>query len=160
FSIYEVPLMLMRSGLPQRIFDQLRIEPRRAAETADWERMLRIVEHPEHEVEIAVSGKYIELHDAYKSIYEALSHAGIAHQARVKLRKVSAEMVANDGPERYLSGVHGILVPGGFGERGFEGKIASIRWARERAIPFFGICYGMQAAVVEYARSVLGITNA
>ncbi|MGE3174732.1 MAG: CTP synthase [Planctomycetota bacterium] len=160
FSIYEVPLMLMRSDLPKRIFGQLRLEPKHAPDTDDWERMLRVVQHPEHEIEIAVSGKYIELHDAYKSIYESLNHAGIAHAARVKLRKVSAEMVANDGPEKHLAGVHGILVPGGFGERGFEGKIASIRWAREQRIPFLGICYGMQAAVVEYARNVLGITDA
>jgi CTP synthase len=160
FSIYEVPLMLMQSGLPKRIFDQLQIEPRQAAEVADWERMLRIVKAPEHTVEIAVSGKYIELHDAYKSIYESLSHAGIANACKVKLRKVSAEMVANDGPEPYLAGAHGILVPGGFGERGFEGKIQSIRYARTNEIPFLGICYGMQAAVVEYSRSVLGITDA
>jgi CTP synthase len=160
FSIYEVPLMLMRSGLPERIFDQLKLQPPRTAETDDWARMLRIVQQPEHEIEIAISGKYIELHDAYKSIYESLSHAGIAHAARVKLRKVSAEQVANDGPDRLLGGAHGILVPGGFGERGFEGKIASIRYARERRIPFFGICYGMQAAVVEYARNVLGIRDA
>ncbi len=160
FSIYEVPLMLMRSDLPARVFDQLRIEPRQAADTRDWERMLRIVKNPEHEIEIAVSGKYIELHDAYKSIYESLNHAGIAHAAKIKLRKVSAETVYNDGPEQHLAGVHGILVPGGFGERGFEGKIASIRYARVNKIPFFGICYGMQAAVVEYARSVLGMTDA
>jgi CTP synthase len=160
FSIYEVPLMLMQSGLEKRIFDQLRLEPKQVAETADWERMLKIVKAPEHTIEIAVSGKYIELHDAYKSIYESLSHAGIAHAAKVKVRKVSAEAVYNDGPERYLAGVHGILVPGGFGERGFEGKIASIRYARTNRIPFFGICYGMQAAVVEYARSALGITDA
>jgi CTP synthase len=160
FSIYEVPLMLMQSGLEQRIFDQLRLEPKQRAETADWERMLKIVKAPEHTIEIAVSGKYIELHDAYKSIYESLSHAGIAHMAKVKVRKVSAEAVYNDGPERHLAGAHGVLVPGGFGERGFEGKIASIRHARTNRIPFFGICYGMQAAVVEYARSALGITDA
>ena len=160
FSIYEVPLMLMRSDLPRRIFDQLHLEQKRPADTSDWERMLQVVKHPEHEVEIAVSGKYIELHDAYKSIYESLSHAGIAHAAKIKLRKVSAEAVYNDGAEKHLAGVDGILVPGGFGERGFEGKIASIKYARENKIPFFGICYGMQAAVVEFARSKLGITDA
>ena len=160
FSIYEVPLMLMRSDLPRRIFDQLHLEQKRPADTSDWERMLQVVKHPEHEVEIAVSGTYIELHDAYKSIYESLSHAGIAHAAKIKLRKVSAEAVYNDGAEKHLAGVDGILVPGGFGERGFEGKIASIKYARENKIPFFGICYGMQAAVVEFARSKLGITDA
>jgi CTP synthase len=160
FSIYEVPLMLMRSGLPTRIFDQLRLTPHHAAEVGDWERMLQVVRHPEQTIEIAVSGKYIELHDAYKSIYESLSHAGIAHAAKVAVRKVSAEAVYGDGPERHLQGVHGILVPGGFGERGFEGKIATIRYARANKIPFLGICYGMQAAVVEFARSSLGITDA
>ena len=160
FSIYEVPLMLMRAGLDQRIFTQLALQPKRAVDVSDWERMLQVVKNPEHTIEIAVSGKYIELHDAYKSIYESLNHAGIAHAAKIKLRKVAAEQVADDGPEKHLEGVDGILVPGGFGERGFEGKIASIRYARTNKIPFFGICYGMQAAVVEYARSILGITKA
>ena len=160
FSIYQVPLMLMRSGLPQRIFGQLQMEPRREPDTSDWERMLEVVKNPKRTVEIAVSGKYIELHDAYKSIYESLNHAGIANQVKIQLRKVSAEQVYNEGAEKLLAGVDGILVPGGFGERGFEGKIATIRYARENKIPFLGICYGMQAAVVEYARSKLGITDA
>jgi len=160
FSIYQVPLMLMQSGLPRRIFDQLQIEPKRDADVSDWERMLEVVREPKHTIEIAVSGKYIELHDAYKSIYESLNHAGIANKAKIKLRKVSAEAVYNDGAEKHLAGVDGILVPGGFGERGFEGKIASIKYARENNIPFLGICYGMQAAVVEYARAKLGITDA
>ena len=160
FSIYQVPLMLMQSGLPRRIFDQLHIEPKRDADVSDWERMLEVVREPDHTIEIAVSGKYIELHDAYKSIYESLNHAGIANKAKIKLRKVSAEAVYNDGAEKHLAGVDGILVPGGFGERGFEGKIASIKYARENKIPFLGICYGMQAAVVEYARAKLGITDA
>jgi CTP synthase len=160
FSIYQVPLMLMQSGLPRRVFDQLQIEPKREADTSDWERMLEVVREPKHTIEIAVSGKYIELHDAYKSIYESLNHAGIANKAKIKLRKVSAEAVYNDGAEKHLAGVDGILVPGGFGERGFEGKIASIKYARENKIPFLGICYGMQAAVVEYARAKLGITDA
>lgn len=160
FSIYEVPLMLIDSGLDQRIINHLQLVPRQKVDTSDWQRLLQVVKHPEHQVEIAVSGKYIELHDAYKSIYESLSHAGIANHCKVKLRKVSAEQVANEGPDMLLGGVDGILVPGGFGERGFEGKIASIRYARQHQIPFFGICYGMQAAVVEYARSELGILDA
>ncbi|HZN41878.1 MAG TPA: CTP synthase, partial [Planctomycetota bacterium] len=159
-SIYEVPLMLIEAGLDQRILNHLQLVPKKAVVTTDWQRMLQIIKNPEHTVEIAVSGKYIELHDAYKSIYESLSHAGISNACRVKIRKVSAEQVANEGPDRLLGGVDGILVPGGFGERGFEGKIASIRYARKHEIPFFGICYGMQAAVVEYARSELGITDA
>jgi CTP synthase len=160
FSIYEVPLMLIESGLDQRILAHLQVTPKQQVDVSDWQQLLQIVKHPEHTIEIAVAGKYIELHDAYKSIYESLSHAGIANRCKVNLRKVSAEQVANEGPDKLLAGVDGILVPGGFGERGFEGKIASIRYARKHRIPFFGICYGMQAAVVEYARSELGITDA
>jgi CTP synthase len=160
FSIYEVPLMLIESGLDQRILNHLQLTPRQAVDVSDWQRLLQIVKNPEHTVEIAVAGKYIELHDAYKSIYESLNHAGIANHCKVKIRKVSAEQVYNDGADKLLAGVDGILVPGGFGERGFEGKIASIRYARAQRLPFFGICYGMQAAVVEYARSELGIQDA
>ena len=160
YSIYEVPLMLIDSGLDQRILNHLELTPRQQVDVADWQRLLEVVKHPEHEVEIAVAGKYIELHDAYKSIYESLNHAGIANHCRVVLRKVSAEKIADDGAEAHLRGVHGILVPGGFGERGFEGKINAIRWARANEVPFFGICYGMQAAVVEFARSELGLADA
>ncbi|MEZ6038708.1 MAG: CTP synthase [Planctomycetota bacterium] len=164
FSIYEVPLMLIDSGLDQRILNHLQMTPRQQVDVTDWKQLLEVVKHPEHEVTIAVAGKYIELHDAYKSIYESLSHAGIANRCKVNLRKVSAEKVADGGPdggaEKYLEGVDGILVPGGFGERGFEGKIASIRYARQKGIPFLGICYGMQAAVVEYARSECGLAKA
>ncbi|MBM3972869.1 MAG: CTP synthase [Planctomycetes bacterium] len=160
FSIYEVPLMLIDAGLDLRILSHLQITQKRQANVADWQRLLETVKHPKQTVEIAVAGKYIELHDAYKSIYESLSHGGIANNCKVVLRKISAEQVANDGPEKLLAGVDGILVPGGFGERGFEGKIASIRYARQKNIPFFGICYGMQAAVVEFARSDCGITDA
>jgi CTP synthase len=160
FSIYEVPLMLIESGLDQRILNHLQLQPKRQLDVDDWKRLLEIVKNPEHTVEIAVVGKYIELHDAYKSIYESLSHAGIANHCKIKLRKLSAERVADEGAEKLLDGVHGILVPGGFGERGFEGKIAAIRHARKHEIPFFGICYGMQAAVVEFARSDCGITDA
>lgn len=160
FSIYEVPLMLIESGLDQRILNHLELKPTKKVETEDWRQLLQVVKNPEHEVTIAVTGKYIELHDAYKSIYESLSHAGIANRCKVNLRKVSAEEVADNGADKLLEGVDGILVPGGFGERGFEGKIASIAYARKHKIPFLGICYGMQAAVVEYARSELGLTDA
>jgi CTP synthase len=104
-------------------------------------------------------GKYVELHDAYKSIYEALAHAGIANNCTIKLRKVRAEDVHNKGVQT-LEGVAGVLVPGGFGERGLEGKIEAIRWARENGVPFFGICLGMQCAVIEYARNVLNLEGA
>jgi CTP synthase len=160
FSIYEVPLMLIDSGLDQRILKHLELKPTKKLVVADWEQLLEVVKAPEHEVTIAVCGKYIALHDAYKSIYESLSHAGIANRCKVNLHKVSAEQLADEGADELLKDVDGILVPGGFGERGFEGKIASIAYARKHKIPFFGICYGMQAAVVQYARSELGLTDA
>jgi len=160
FSIYEVPINLMTSGLDEQILQTLGLEPRHQPNVDDWQAMLENVRNPKHTVEIGIAGKYIELHDAYKSIYESLSHAGIAQNAEVVLRKVSAEEVFAEGPDELLAGLDAILVPGGFGERGFEGKIATIRYAREQGIPFLGICYGMQAAVVEYARHVAGISDA
>ena len=160
FSIYEVPLMLIDSGLDRRILDHLQLQPRQAVDTTDWQELLETVKRPAHEVTVAVVGKYIELHDAYKSIYESLSHAGIANSCEVHIKKVSAEQVADEGAAQHLAGVDGVLVPGGFGERGFEGKIAAITFAREHNVPFLGICYGMQAAVVQFARSELGLTDA
>ena len=160
FSIYEVPVDLIKAGLQNQILEKLALTPRRELVLDDWFQLLETVKHPEHTVEIAVAGKYIELHDAYKSIYESLTHAGIANKAKIRLRKVAAEQVADQGPEALLAGVDGVLVPGGFGERGFEGKIATIRWARENKVPFLGICYGMQAAVVDYARHMCGIEKA
>ncbi len=160
FSIYEVPVNLIKAGLHTQILQNLDITPKKELVVDDWYELLETVRSPKHTIEVAIAGKYIELHDAYKSIYEALSHAGIAHSCRVKLRKVSAEQVAVQGAEKLLDGVDAVLVPGGFGERGFEGKIATIQWAREHHVPFLGICYGMQAAVVEYARSVCGIEGA
>ena len=116
--------------------------------------------HPTHEVRIAVVGKYMKHRDAYKSVYESLDHAGIANRARVIVQRVEAEEVSGRGAEGILGGVDGILVPGGFGMRGIEGKIEAIRYARTRGIPFFGICLGMQCAAVEFARSVLGLDDA
>ncbi|MGE0143332.1 MAG: CTP synthase [Planctomycetota bacterium] len=160
FSIYEVPVDLIKAGLHEQILDKLQLVPRRELMLDDWYSLLQTVKHPEHTIEIGIAGKYIELHDAYKSIYESLTHAGIANRAKIRLRKVAAEQIAEKGAESLLSGVDAVLVPGGFGERGFEGKIATIRWAREQKIPFLGICYGMQAAVVEYARNVCGVKGA
>ena len=160
FSIYEVPINLIKAGLHQQILTRLGLQPKREADVSDWMAMLETVKTPKHKIEIAVAGKYIELHDAYKSIYESLHHAAISHESEVVFRKISAEQVAAEGPDELLKGVDGILVPGGFGERGFEGKIATIRYARENKIPFLGICYGMQAAVVDYARHVAGIPDA
>ncbi|MCA8940961.1 MAG: CTP synthase [Planctomycetes bacterium] len=160
FSIYEVPVDLIKAGLDKQILSQLQLEPRKPLVLDDWYRLLDTIRHPRGKVEIAVAGKYIDLHDAYKSIYESLHHAGISHAHEVVFRKVSAEALCEGDPGEHLAGVDGILVPGGFGERGFEGKIAAIRYARENDIPFLGICYGMQAAAVEFARNVAGIEGA
>src|SRR5207249_3502728 len=125
-----------------------------------WRQLLQRIMHPAHEVTVAVVGKYIKHHDAYKSVYEALDHAGMALESRVIVRKVEAEEVGREGAERVLSGVDGILVPGGFGDRGIAGKIEAIRFARERQIPYFGICLGLQCAVVEFARNVVELADA
>src|SRR5262249_40505623 len=115
---------------------------------------------PAHEVNIAVVGKYIKHHDAYKSVYEALDHAGIALNTRVAIRRVEAEEIEHDGPEQILSGVEGVLVPGGFGYRGIAGKVQAIRFARDGNVPFFGICLGLQCGVIEFARNVMGLADA
>ncbi|MHC4853611.1 MAG: CTP synthase, partial [Planctomycetota bacterium] len=160
FSIYEVPINLIERGLQNEILSRLALQATQEVELDDWNAMLQRIKSPKHSVEIAVAGKYIELHDAYKSIYESLSHGGAHHACKVVLRKVSAEEVAARGAEKLLAGADGILVPGGFGERGFEGKIRSIQYARENNIPFLGICYGLQAAAVECARNLCGIKDA
>ncbi len=159
FSIYEVPLGLVDHGLDQLIVDKLglKAEP---LDMSQWQDLLHRVRNPEHEVTIAVVGKYMQHKDAYKSIYESLDHAGIAHSSRVLVKRIEAEELEREGPESVLGGVDGILVPGGFGMRGIEGKIDAVRYAREAEIPFFGICLGMQCAVVEFARNVLGYPDA
>jgi CTP synthase len=159
FSIYQVPVMLVQAGLDRLIARHLGLPHESPTDLAAWEAMVSEIQSAKRKVEIAIVGKYIELHDAYKSIYEALSHAGIANHARVVVRKVRAEDVLDQGLT-VLEGADGILVPGGFGERGLEGKIAAVRWARENRVPFFGICLGLQCAVIEFARSVLGLTEA
>jgi len=159
FSIYQVPVMLVEAGLDRIIAAQLSLPAERKPDLTDWEAMVADVQSAKKRVEIAIVGKYIELHDAYKSIYESLSHAGIANHAKVVLRKISAEDVLARGTQ-ILEGVDGLLIPGGFGERGLEGKIEAIRWAREQGVPFFGICLGLQCAVIEYARNVLGLAEA
>ena len=160
FSIYEVPLVLVDQGVDRLIVDYLNLPACEGDGFDRWRRMLAAIEKTEEEVEIAVVGKYMELHDAYKSIYEALTHGGIHHGVKIRLRKVRAEDAAQGDPAPLLAGVDGILVPGGFGERGFEGKVRTIRYAREKGVPFFGICYGLQAAAVEFARNVLGLEQA
>jgi CTP synthase len=159
FSIYEVPFSLHDNKLDQLIVRRFAFrttEPR----LEEWREILHRLRNPDHEVSIALVGKYAEHRDAYKSIYESLDHAGIAHRAQVRVQAIQSEEVERKGPERLLSGFDGILVPGGFGERGIEGKVEAIRFGRERGIPFFGICLGMQCAVIEFARDVVGLNGA
>jgi CTP synthase len=159
FSIYEVPLSLVHNKLDELIVEKLGLRAR-PLEIGDWRQLLQRILHPGHEVTVAVVGKYIKHHDAYKSVYEALDHAGIGLDSRVLVRKVEAEEIEREGAERVLSGMDGILVPGGFGERGIAGKIETVRFARERGVPFFGICLGLQCAAIEFARNVIGLPEA
>jgi CTP synthase len=159
-SIYEVPLSLVENKLDELIVEKLNLRAAKQLEIDDWRQLLHSIIHPAHEVSIAVVGKYIKHHDAYKSVYEALDHAGIALNSRVLVRKVEAEDVEREGAEKVLGGVEGILVPGGFGDRGIAGKIEAIRYARERQVPYFGICLGLQCAVIEFARNVVGLEDA
>jgi CTP synthase len=159
FSIYEVPLMLVRAGLDRLIARHLGLPAAQETDLTEWSRMLESIRRTTDTCEIAVVGKYIELHDAYKSIYESLTHAGIANRCKVKIRKVRAEEYYTKGAA-LIEGVDGLLVPGGFGERGVEGKIRAIQHARESGLPFFGICLGMQCATIEFARNVMGLESA
>ncbi len=159
-TIYEVPLMLRDAGLDDLIARRLQLSTDNECNLDDWKEMVEVVKSSTDVVEIAVCGKYIHLNDSYKSIYEALAHAGIANHTTVKIRKVDSEDVERDGPQAHLEGIHGLLIPGGFGKRGIEGKIAAIQFVRQRGIPFFGICLGLQVAVIEFARNVAGIAEA
>jgi len=159
FSIYEVPLSLVDNKLDALICQRLGLQTAEP-NLEDWRNLLQRLRNPDHEISIAVVGKYAEHRDAYKSIYEALDHAGMAHAAQVRIARIRSEEIEAEGAERLLSGYDGVLVPGGFGERGIEGKVAAVRYAREKGIPFFGICLGMQCAVVEFARHVCGLEGA
>ena len=159
FSIYEVPLSLVENRIDDLIVKRLGLNAG-TLELDDWRDLLHRLRNPEHEISIAVVGKYAEHRDAYKSIYEALDHAGISHLAQIRIQRIQSELVEREGPERLLTGYDGLLVPGGFGERGIEGKVEAIRFAREREIPFLGICLGMQCAVIEFARHVMGLRGA
>jgi CTP synthase len=159
FSIYEVPLSLVDHGLDQQIVSKLGL-PKNTLDLDNWRDLLHRLRNPETEISIAVVGKYAEHKDAYKSIYESIDHAGIENHAQIRIGRIQSEEVEREGPERLLSGYDGILVPGGFGERGTEGKVDAIRWARERNIPFLGICLGMQCAAIEFARNVAELKGA
>ncbi len=158
-SIYEVPLSLAENKLDELIVEKLDLRAR-PLDISDWQAMLQRVLNPQHEVTIAIVGKYIKYQDAYKSVYESLDHAGIALTSRIITRRIEAEEVEREGAERVLGGVDGVLIPGGFGYRGIPGKIEAIRFARERGIPFFGICLGLQCAVIEFARNVVKLEDA
>jgi CTP synthase len=160
FSIYEVPLSLVNNGLDEFVVKRLGLNKAGPLVINDWRDMVERVRHPRHEVTVALVGKYIKHRDAYKSVYEALDHAGIAHRSRVIVRRIEAEELGHGSPAKLLAGVDGILVPGGFGMRGIEGKIEAIRYARRKEIPFFGICLGMQCATIEFARKELGLDDA
>jgi CTP synthase len=158
-TIYEVPLKLHEERLDSmvcKLLDLQTTEP----DLTRWRSFVQRVIHPTHHVRIGVVGKYIELQDAYKSIYEALTHAGAAHDCKVEIVRVDAESIEKAGPELYLNGLQGILIPGGFGDRGTEGKITAAKFARERGVPYFGICLGMQIAVIEFARNVCDLKGA
>src|SRR5512141_237313 len=158
-SIYEVPLMLQRERVDELVCQALHLDTPQP-NMAHWQEILRKIIAPQSRVRIAVVGKYIELQDAYKSVYEAVSHGGIGNDCGVEIQKVDAEDIERDGPEKILKGLGGILVPGGFGERGIEGKIQASRYARERKIPYLGLCLGMQIASIEFARHVLKLAGA
>lgn len=159
YTIYEVPLSLVNNGLDDLLVKRLGLKAN-PLDISDWRELVDRVLQPNHEVRIAVVGKYMKHRDAYKSVYESLDHAGIANRSRVIVLRVEAEEVSDGRADGVLAGVDGILVPGGFGMRGVEGKIEAIRYARTKGIPFFGICLGMQCAVVELARNVLGLEDA
>ncbi|MCC9642586.1 CTP synthase [Rhodopirellula sp. JC740] len=160
FSIYEVPLSLVDNKLDELIVKKLGLTSAGSLDMTPWNDLLHRLRNPRHELSIAVVGKYAEHKDAYKSIYESLDHAGMHHDAQIRIGRIQSSDIEREGAERLLSGYHGILVPGGFGERGVEGKVQAIQFARERNIPFFGICLGMQTAVIEYGRNVLGLDKA
>jgi CTP synthase len=158
-SIYEVPLMLQRERLDDLVCDLLRLDAP-APDMSHWQDILRKLIAPRHRVRIGVVGKYIELNDAYKSVYEAIMHGGVANDCGVEIEKLESEHIEKFGPEKFLQGLGGIIVPGGFGERGIEGKIIAARYARENKLPYLGLCLGMQVATIEFARNVLKLDKA
>lgn len=158
-NIFSIVPWLHEQQLDELVVRQLHLPAQREAELGDWMEVIDAVDHPVDEVTVAVVGKYVDHQDAYKSVGEALKHGGLRQRTRVRLKWIESEDVERDGAS-VLDGVDAILVPGGFGDRGFEGKVRSVQHARENGIPYFGICYGMQAAVVDFARNVAGLADA
>jgi CTP synthase len=159
-SIYDVPLSYHQEGLDHEVLAAFGLENAKAPDLSRWTTISSRVANPEGEVKIAIVGKYTGLKDAYKSLIEALHHGGIANKVKVNLDWIESETFEREDPAPYLEGIHGILVPGGFGQRGAEGKIQAARFARERKIPYFGICFGMQMAVIEATRNLAGVPDA
>ncbi|MCQ4923141.1 CTP synthase [Tissierella carlieri] len=158
-TIYEIPLMLEREGLPQLVIDHLNLKCGEL-DLSEWNEIVDRVNNPQGKVKIALVGKYVELKDAYISVSESLNHGAIANNVEVEIKWIHAEEINNDNCNELLSDVDGILVPGGFGDRGVEGKISAIKYARENKIPYLGICLGMQLAVIEFARNVANLKGA
>ncbi len=159
-SIYEAPLAYHRAGLDQAVLDAFGISPAPRPDMGRWEDVMDRLTNAEGEVRVAIVGKYVQLEDAYKSIAEALTHGGMANRVRVKAEWIDAEIFEREDPAPHLENFHAILVPGGFGERGTEGKIRAAQFAREKGVPYLGICLGMQMAVIEAARNLAGVANA
>ncbi|MFN7136523.1 MAG: CTP synthase, partial [Thermomonas sp.] len=160
-NIHKIPRWLHAQALDQIVVEQLRLQDKaRAADLSEWDAVVDAAEHPDDEVTIAVVGKYIDHKDAYKSVAEALKHGGLRQRTRVNLKWLEAGDVEREGAAALLADVDGVLVPGGFGDRGFEGKVLTSQYARATGLPYFGICYGMQAAVVDMARHEAGLAGA
>ena len=158
-TIYELPLTLQDERLDETVCRLLRLETE-PADMTEWRRFVQRVVHPKKHLKVAVVGKYVDLQDAYKSIYESLTHAGAANDCGIDILRIDSEDINPHNPEKYLGSVAGILVPGGFGERGVEGKITACRYAREHRLPYLGLCLGMQVATIEFARNVCGLPEA
>ena len=159
-TIYDVPLLMKEEGLDQVVLKTLNLDANKASDLEKWEAFLKKYKNPKHTLSIGLIGKYVELQDSYKSILEAIDHAGAENEAKVTVHSIHSEHLSAEDVEEKLNGLDGVLVAPGFGERGIEGKIEAIRYARENKIPFFGICLGMQMAVIEHSRNVLGLSNA
>lgn len=157
--LYEAPLMLEQSGLSDIVCRELSLDCP-APDMTEWMQMLSRVRACDKKVKIALVGKYVQLHDAYLSVAESLRHAGYENKAEIQIKWVLSEQLTNETADEYLSDCDGILVPGGFGQRGIEGKIVAAQYAREHDVPYLGICLGMQIAVIEFARNVLGLSEA
>ena len=159
-TIYQVPIEYHSEGLDTQVLEHFHLDAETSPDLTVWQNIVERVRRPDGDVNIAVVGKYTDLPDAYKSLSEALVHGGIANNARVKLDWISSEIFEEEDAVQHLNGVHGILVPGGFGERGAEGKVQAVQFAREHKVPYFGICFGMQMAVIEAARNLAGLAGA